>query len=433
VAATAPPLAPGWTKLPPQWAAPWRSATLRGARAAFGQLIAGQRLLIAVLGVGSVLRAALVPLTHGADFHVWDLASRATMAGVNVYAHHPAYTGGPYAYLPLFLYIEVPMQWLSMRTGVSFTILGKLPIVAADLLATLLLARIVRACGGSERRQALAAGLFFLNPLVLYDGAFYGRFDSVCIALLLLAVAAWRPGSPASRRFGAAYALAIAAKTFPIVILPWLLRRGRRTVQRVAVSAALVLGSLCTPYLITAPLSFLRDQLYDYGKLSGALSWQVVLHTLLSGAAQLVLSQWLLLLFVLVTVALGVVLDDLVTMAAAATLLFIVLSKVVIEQYLTWPLAFLILLAVNRGSRPAACLLGLLTAVGMLVNPYIHPLGTEPGVLDILLALAIVAGVGLIALADRRSSGALAGHTQAVPPGGDGRMSPAARDMITGV
>jgi len=95
--------------------------------------------LLAVLIVGLVARAILVPITHGPDFVVWDLASRATLDGVNVYAHHPAYTGGPYTYFPLFLYLEVPMQWLTVHTGVSFTIMGKLPIVGADLLATLLI------------------------------------------------------------------------------------------------------------------------------------------------------------------------------------------------------------------------------------------------------------------------------------------------------
>ncbi len=138
-----------------------------------------------VLGAGVVARAALVPITHGPDFTVWDLASRATLNGVNVYAHHPAYSGGPYTYFPLFLYMELPMQWLALHTGVSFTIYGKLPIVLADLAATLLIVRALERNGSGVRTQAVGAALFFLNPLVLYNGAFYGRFDSVAVALLL--------------------------------------------------------------------------------------------------------------------------------------------------------------------------------------------------------------------------------------------------------
>ena len=100
--------------------------------------------LAAVLLVGLVVRAVLVPITHGPDFVVWDLASRATLDGINVYAHHPAYSGGPYTYFPLFLYLELPMQWLAIHTGAPFTIMGKLPIVGADLLATVLVVREVR-------------------------------------------------------------------------------------------------------------------------------------------------------------------------------------------------------------------------------------------------------------------------------------------------
>jgi len=355
-----------------------------------------------VLLIGLVARAVLVPITHGLDFTVWDLASQATLRGVNVYAHHPAYPGGPYAYLPLFLYLELPFQWLAEHTGVSFTILGKLPIVAGDVLAAALIAELVRRSGGDDRRQALATGLFFLNPLVIYDGAFYGRFDSVSIALFLLAVSAWRPAERASWRFTVSYGLAIAAKTFPLAVLPWLLSRGRATAARVLLGSAVVVGGLCLPYLVTRPVPFLRDQLYDYGKLSGGLSWQVVFHGLLPAATQLVLSQVLLLVFALATIGLALLVDDLVTVAAVSLLLFIVLSKVAIEQYLTWPLAFLALLAVNRGSRSAAILLGLLSAAGILVNPYIHPFGTEPGALDILLAAAILAGAASLVRQARR-------------------------------
>ena len=357
------------------------------------RLLQRHRLVAAVLLLGLVARAILIPITHGPDFTVWDLASRATLAGSDIYAHHPAYSGGPYAYLPLFLYVELPMQWLAQHTGVSFTVYGKLPIVGGDLVVAVLLAVLVRRQGGDDGRQALAAGLFFLNPLVVYNGAFYGRFDSFCIALCMAAIAFWDPARRASWRFVISYALAIAAKTFPLALLPWLLRRGRLTALRVLAAIVVVVGGLSAPYLLLSPVPFLRDQLYSFDKLSGSLSWQVVLHQLLPASTQVTVSQVLLLIFGLLAVGLAFVVSDLVTCAAAVTLLFIVLSKVVIEQYLTWPLAFLILLAVNGRSRAAALLLTLLSAVGILVNPYIHPLGTQPGVIDVLLAAAIVAGL----------------------------------------
>jgi hypothetical protein len=49
-----------------------------------------------------------------------------------------------------FLYLELPMQWLALHTGVSFTIFGKLPIVAGDLLAAVLIAAAMRDRGHND-------------------------------------------------------------------------------------------------------------------------------------------------------------------------------------------------------------------------------------------------------------------------------------------
>jgi hypothetical protein len=124
------------------------------------------RLLIAVLVLGIAVRAVLVPITHGQDFIVWNLASAAALRGSNIYAHHPAYPAGPIAYLPLFIYLEMPFQWLAAHSQISFTILGKLPIVAADMACTVLIAEALTRRGCSERSVALGAALFALNPLV---------------------------------------------------------------------------------------------------------------------------------------------------------------------------------------------------------------------------------------------------------------------------
>ena len=80
--------------------------------------------LVLLLAAGIAVRIALVPITRGQDFDVWDLASTATLQGSDIYTHHPAYPGGPYAYFPLFLYLELPLQFLAAHTGISFTVLG---------------------------------------------------------------------------------------------------------------------------------------------------------------------------------------------------------------------------------------------------------------------------------------------------------------------
>jgi hypothetical protein len=348
--------------------------------------------LAAVLVVGLVARAILLPITHGPDFVVWDLASRATLNGVNVYEHHPPYTGGPYPYFPLFLYLEVPMQWLTVHIGVPFTVMGKLPIVGADLLATLVIVKELRRRGRGPGAEALAASLFFLNPLVLYNGAFYGRFDSVCIALFLVALSAFRPRRPATWGFALVYALAVAAKTFPIFVLPWLLVRDRMTAVRVLIALCGVLFALSAPYLLTSPHAFVTDLLYSADKLSGGLSWQVIFHRLPTGE-QLVIGDALLGGFLVASIALAFV-DDLTICAVATMLLFMVFSKQVIEQYLTWPLPLLALLVVDSRSRTALFLLATLTISGMVVNAYFHPFGIQPAAINVPLAGLVCAGVG---------------------------------------
>jgi hypothetical protein len=368
--------------------------------------------LAGVLVVGVVVRAILVPITHGPDFTVWDLASRATLDGVNVYAHHPAYTGGPYSYFPLFLYIELPMQWLALHTGVPFTILGKLPIVAADLAATLLIVGELSRHQAGERAQAIGAALFFLNPLVLYNGAFYGRFDSVAVAFLMLAVVLRHAKPARGWRFALAYSLAVAAKTFPIFLLPRVLGRERAGTVRVLLTVGVVLFAISAPYVIASPTAFATDLLYSADKLSGGLSWQVVLHGL-PAALQVDIGDVLLGVFVAAAIALAFV-EDFTVAGAAVMVLFLLLSKQVIEQYLLWPLPFLVLIAVGRRSRPAWMLVAELTMAGMLVNAHFHPFGVQPVAINVLFAIAVAVTLARLLVTERnRSAGirAMDGHS----------------------
>lgn len=357
------------------------------------RFVGSHRATAAVILVGLVVRAVLLPITHGQDFTVWDLASRATLHGTNVYAHHPHYVAGPYAYFPLFLYLELPFQWLAIHTGIPFTVLGKLPIVASDVAVALLLARLLVRSGRRDVLVAFGVSLFFLNPLVLYNGAFYGRFDSFGCALLLAALMCMpdlrRPSWGASLLYG----FAVAAKTFPVFVLPRLLAGGRHAAARILAGLALVLTLLSLPYL-TAPRAYVKDiVVWDANKLPRQLSWQVAVAPSDHHAARLLSFALLGVFVVLACVLAG--LEDAYAYTLVVLLAFLVLSKVVLEQYLIWPLPWLIWYALRpdrQGSRDASlAVLALLTAVGMLVNPYIHPFGTHPATLAGLLALAVTA------------------------------------------
>ena len=82
--------------------------------------------------------------------------------------------------------------------------------------------------------------------------------------------------------------------------------------------------------------------------------------------------------------------------AAVAFTLFLLLSKVVYEQYFLWPLPFLIVLVMRDRARVAALLLAVLSVTGLLANGWIHPFGYQPGPalwLSALIALVAAAFV----------------------------------------
>ena len=368
--------------------------------------------MVAVLLVGLVVRGLLIPLGHGQDFVVWDKASAATLRGVNIYAHHPAYPAGPYAYFPLWLYIELPFQWLAQHSGIPFQVAGKLPIVAADLACALLIAAAVRAQGRSEPVVAGAAGAFFLNPLVLYNSAYYGRFDSLGCALLLAALLGLSRRDRVGWRTAGYYALAVAAKTFPVLVLAAVLRACKGARGRILIMLAAVIVVLTLPYLGTPRALYTDIVGYDATKVPQGLSWQrELLGTLGVGQAKL-LSYLLLICFVLVALLLAVIVTDLWLCTALTLVAFLLFSKVVLEQYLIWPLPFLLVVAAGASAALAGTclvLVAVLTTIGMLDNASYHPLEPSPVVPYSLAAICLIGVVVCATLRRTRSTPSGAG------------------------
>ena len=392
-----------------------------------------------VFAIGLALRAVLLPITFGPDFHIWDLTAAATLHGQDVYAHPPLDPAryGPYAYFPLYLYLLLPLKWLALHFGLSYVALGKLPVAAGDVGVALGLAAALRRAGRDERACATGVGLYFLNPLVLYNGAFYGRFDSLPLALLLLTWNRLSAGAGGrSGRLALPFSLAVALKTFPIFLLPYLIARlGRRRGGRLALTAVLTPLVIALPYLLHDARRFLYIVfVYDSTKGPRQFSWQVILLNLgLSERAATVVSYGLLALFALAIVlpfilrsvkrlsllpppahgdwtigpsrgptvqrasggawgdaspqtpvnhgawgSTSLAIADPYVYAAVVFTLFLLLSKVVYEQYLLWPLPFLAVLAARDRARDALWLLITLSVIGLSANQWIHPFGYDP-------------------------------------------------------
>ena len=362
--------------------------------------------LVLVLAVGIAVRVALVPITRGQDFDVWHLASTATLQGIDIYAHHPAYPGGPYAYFPLFLYLELPFQWLAEHTGFSFTVLGKVPILAGDIACALVLAGELRDRTASNRAVLLGTSLFFLNPLVLYNGAFYGRFDTVALALLLFAVRLLRKRR---RSAGLWYGLAVAAKTFPVFVLPGIVRdaRGRRIWLAITLMGVLLV--LSAPYIPSWRAMVSDIVVYDAVKAPGALSWQTLFIGSTSIEKLRLVSYVLLALYLIGAVLLARVLDlDLYILATLV--LFLVCCKVLLEQYLVWPMPWLVLVLWTAPRIRAATIAFFVavTVVGMVANPHVQPWGRSPALIVAGFAVLCVIYLVTVVVDGRRRDSALA-------------------------
>jgi Gpi18-like mannosyltransferase len=133
----------------------------------------------------------------------------------------------------------------------------KVPGCLADLAVAVLLYREATRITG--RRAALgAAGLFFLNPVAIYQSAYWGQVDSIHAALLLAAL-----GFIGRRRWGctgAAAGLALAQKLQSIALLPLILfevyRLGRwKASGRFAAGMVLVTAGAWAPFSVNGTLS----------------------------------------------------------------------------------------------------------------------------------------------------------------------------------
>jgi len=324
-------------------------------------------IFVAVLLLGAlIIRLALLPLTAGNDFRAFDILAALSLHGRDVYALRLSHHLGtlPWTYFPLLLHIFAALQWVAMHTGWPFRILGKLPIVAADLAVGLLIYTALRRRGRGEGAALCGMALYLYNPFVLYNGAFYGRFDAIALAFLLLALESYR-----TRLFALAYALAIAAKTFPLFLLPLLaLGRDRQRPRRLILACALV-PLLALPELVTDPRGLLA--IFDYVRPNfGRLSWYYFpLEThLLSEAHVFQLAHTVMWLY---PVSLLLLLrGSLYVKAAGCFVLYLIFNQVVYEQYLLWPLPFLIVVGLHECDRLALWLAALMTVAGILENEY---------------------------------------------------------------
>ena len=186
---------------------------------------------------------------------------------------NPYETRRLYPYPPPWAAVEASAEWLARRGVGSFAVNVKVPVLAADILLVALLGAAARA----GRASPLAPWLYAVHPVSVLVGGFHGQFDAIPLLFLLLALEALARG----RRDASALALsaAIALKSFPVLVLPFLAFAGGASRRSAARYAALALGPgalMLVPFAV-ADAGALRRELLAYGGIAD-FGWTGVLR-----------------------------------------------------------------------------------------------------------------------------------------------------------
>lgn len=368
------------------------------------------------------LRLFLVPLSYGGDFFLFEVAAKKTLEAKNIYALYLEKVIHLFAYPPLFLYVLAPLKFISLKIGIiggmsPFRVLGKLPAVIADIALGYLIYLLLRKAHKSEARAALGSFLYLFNPLILYNTAYYGRFDALPLFFLLLAMHA--VGRPRSALFEG---LAIALKTFPLFLLPAFIKswEGQRTKK--IIFALLIPVVISLPHFLLNPIRFITAVFLLHAAKPPSFSWQHFYsirfpECYLTGEIPvycppgiIFISMVLLVLFLVALFVLAEIFIkrrentwNLIEYAAIVFPLFLLFSKVINEQYLVWSLPFLILVFLRYHVK-FALILYLFFTVSGIVRIHEDVFSSLFPYWGVALALVTIAGVIAMARVFRQQS-----------------------------
>jgi uncharacterized membrane protein len=214
-----------------------------------------QRPLWLVLAAGLLARLVL-DVTTGSN---GDIGNAHLVA--HVLTTHPL-TAYSFQHKPIYPY---PPGWfpvlaltdkVSTATGVSFAVLDRLPIIAADMVTAWVVARWLADRGNSPRRCVTGAALIALNPLSAVVSGFHGQLDQAATCFAVLAVWLWQRRGPhravvAGLLIGTAAAMKIPPAIVGVALLVDCLNL--REAAKLVGSMVVVPAVAVAPWLIKAP------------------------------------------------------------------------------------------------------------------------------------------------------------------------------------
>ncbi len=292
--------------------------------------------LFCLAGLALAVRIAVMCLGHGHD--LWYFMEVAD----NWYAGRtPYYPPQFFPYPPLYLYFIELARILSRGSTVDMMLMAKVPQIASDIAIGWIITVYVYRKTGTQRAALAAAALYLFNPLAVYDSAFYGRIDAVCMVFVALAVLKYE--RPAVSAFS--LALGVLTKTIPIFVYPYFLFKDRRRLLVSCAALAAVAAVLCAPILIqfrNPKEMFYSVILYNfYETPPRGLTWQYFFHRVFPQHTIMLISN--VVTFTYFAFIFVFPKRDFLSFSALALASFPLFSKVVHEQYLLWSIPLLIM------------------------------------------------------------------------------------------
>lgn len=316
------------------------------------------------LAIGIVLRVAVWALATVNAWQPFDFADDFSAAASAVLHHQdPLLTGrtGGWHFLPTMAFVFAGELWFCYAAHLPWQLVGRLAPVVADILLIPLVGRLAR------DRGRLRSFQYACNPLSIMICAIHGQIEPEMLALGVAAfvlVQSRRDRLTAGRASGARapgilLGTSIAMGTWSLLLIPGLLKSLPGRVLRLRAAAwavsvpAVVLLTL--PLTVGTPVSKLPSvvsTLISAQPLVGDWGWTVIAtHGQQVFSAALTRPGMLLLVAALLTVGFLWRHADPIDLTMALLITFLVFSPRFGDQYLMWPLPFLIARKTRFGTQ----------------------------------------------------------------------------------
>lgn len=167
----------------------------------------------------------------------------------------------PWGYPGLYFAFTVPAYLVSGEDAYVYGVLLKIPFAFLDLGTGILLFRIARLVGGGQAISRIVTLAFLFNPFSVLITSVWGTNDPLPIFLTTLALFFLLRGREGDEyRTGWALGLGIAAKLYPILLLPVALATMQRVGKglRLLALAGLIPVLTSAPFLVTGAGSYFR-------------------------------------------------------------------------------------------------------------------------------------------------------------------------------